>query len=269
MNALPMLFAAMIAAFALAMPVGYGQNDDPAPPALQADQREDRLVITAQFLAWERVKAFGLIEERHKDVTAEIRAAMEDSDGQLKATPSGFSLDFGPAEDMKFGDQGAGVLSFKLTSGQVVSTPMGVRSATPLEKPTEEPPKLHGGFCQGSWDGVTPLMQYTQQQQAALSAASAGSRLEFREQNGHFVLAMAGASWEEVEAVTVQAVKGHNYTTVLREAIQRGSAWVLPTVDGFRLEIQDPELLGKPAREVVLTLETGDVVVAPISAGRH
>ena len=112
-------------------------------------------------------------------------------------------------------------------------------------------------------------MQYTQQQQAALSAASAGSRLEFREQNGHFVLAMAGASWEEVEAVTVQAVKGHNYTTVLREAIQRGSAWVLPTVDGFRLEIQDPELLGKPAREVVLTLETGDVVVAPISAGRH
>jgi hypothetical protein len=67
----------------------------------------------------------------------------------------------------------------------------------------------------------------------------------------------------------VQAVKGHDYTTALREAILRGSAWVLPTADGFRLEIQDPDVLGKPAREVVLTLDTGDVVIAPISAGRY
>ena len=65
----------------------------------------------------------------------------------------------------------------------------------------------------------------------------------------------------------MQAVKGYDSTTTLREAILRGSAWVLPTADGFRLEIQDPELLGKPAREVVLTLDTGDVVVAPILSG--
>ncbi|HOW77400.1 MAG TPA: hypothetical protein PK959_16015 [Candidatus Competibacteraceae bacterium] len=67
----------------------------------------------------------------------------------------------------------------------------------------------------------------------------------------------------------MQAVKGHDSTAALREAILRGSAWVLPTAEGFVLEIQDPALLGKPAREVIVTLDTGDVVVAPISAGRH
>jgi hypothetical protein len=264
-----MLFTAMIAVFALVAPVGYGQGGPTVPLALQADRLEDRLVITAQYLPWERVKAFGLIEDHNKDVTADIRAAVADHDLQVEATPSGFSLDLGPSEGRTLGDQGDVVLSLTLTSGLVASTPFGVRSDTPLEEPAEEQPKLHGGFCLGSWDRMSPLMKYAQQQQAAISAASARSRLEFREQKGHLVLAMAGASWEEVEVVTVQAVKGHDYTTALREAILRGSAWVLPTADGFRLEIQDPDVLGKPAREVVLTLDTGDVVIAPISAGRY
>ncbi|HOW77401.1 MAG TPA: hypothetical protein PK959_16020 [Candidatus Competibacteraceae bacterium] len=185
MNSLPMRFAVMIAAFALVAPVGYGQGGHTAPPTLQADRLEDRLVITAQYLPWERVKAFGLIEDRNKDVTADIRAAVANHDLQVEATPSGFIIDIGPSEGMKLGDQGAGVLSLKLTSGQVVSTPIGTRPDTPLEEPTEEPPKLHAGFCLGSWDRMTPLMQYTQQQQAAMSAASAGSRRGFREQKGH------------------------------------------------------------------------------------
>ena len=272
---LSLIRVTLMAAWVGATSIGYGQEDVAAPVAesehatLQVASDGNRLVLTAQHLPWERVKAFGLIEDHHQDVTADIRAAVADHDLQVEATSSGFNLDLGPSEGRTLGDQGDVVLSLTLTSGRVASTPFGVRSDTPLEKPAEEPPKLHGGFCQGTWDQRSPLMKYAQQQQAAMSAASVGSRLEFREQNGHFVLAMAGASWEEVEAVTVQAVKGHDYTTALREAILRGSAWVLPTAEGFVLEIQDPELLGKPAREVVLTLDTGAVVVAPISAGRH
>jgi hypothetical protein len=264
----------LIAAWVGTTSIGYGQEDVTAPVAdsaratLQAESDRNRLVLTAQHLPWERVKEWGLIEDHRKNITAEIRAAVADHDLQVEATSSGFSLDLGPSEGRTLGDQGDVVLSLTLTSGLVASTPFGVRSDTPLEEPAEEQPKLHGGFCLGTWDRMTPLMN-AQQQQAAMSAASAGSRLEFREQNGHLVLAMAGASWEEVEAVTVQAVKGHDYTTALREAILRGSAWVLPTADGFRLEIQDPDVLGKPAREVVLTLDTGDVVIAPISAGRY
>ena len=272
---LSLIGVTLMAAWVGATSSGYGQEDVTAPVAdsaratLQAESDRNRLVLTAQHLPWERVKEWGLIEDHRKNITADIRAAVADHDLQVEATSSGFSLDLGPSEGRTLGDQGDVVLSLTLTSGRVASTPFGVRSDTPLEKPAEEQPKLHGGFCLGSWDRMSPLMKYAQQQQAAMSAASAGSRLEFREQNGHLVLAMAGASWEEVEAVTVQAVKGHDYTTALREAILRGSAWVLPTADGFRLEIQDPDLLGKPAREVVLTLDTGDVVVAPISAGRH
>ncbi len=270
---LSLIRVTLITAWVGATSIGYGQEDvtspvaDSEPATLQAESDRNRLVLTAQHLPWERVKAFGLIEDHHKDVTADIRAAVADHDLQVEATPSGFSLDIGPSEGMKLRYQGAGVLSLKLTSGLVVSTPIGARSDTPLEEPAEEHPKLHAGFCLGSWDRMTPLMQYTQQQQAAMSAASAGSRLEFREQKGHLVLAMAGASWEEVEAITVQSVKGHDAPTTLREAILRGSAWVLPTADGFRLDIQDPDLLGKPAREVVLTLDTGAVVVAPILSG--
>ena len=262
-----------MAAWVGATSIGYGQEDviapvaDSEPATLQAESDRNRLVLTAQHLPWERVKAFGLIEDHHKDVTADIRAAVADHDLQVEATSSGFNLDLGPSEGRTLGDQGAVVLSLTLTSGLVASTPFGVRSDTPLEEPAEEHPKLHGGFCLGTWDQMSPLMKYAQQQQAAMSAASVGSRLEFREQKGHLVLAMTGASWEEDEAVTVQAVKGYDYTTTLREAILRGSAWVLPTADGFRLEIQDPELLGKAAREVVLTLDTGDVVVAPILSG--
>jgi len=273
---LSLIRVAIIAASVGVSSTGYGQAGLTTPVAesehatLQAASDGKQLILTARDLPWERVKEFGLIEDHRKNITADIRSGLSNNELRVESTSSGFSLDFGPSGSLKPGEKAEGVLSLKLASGHVASTPIEVHSDTPLEEPAEERPQLHAGFCLGSFDRITPLAQYIKRRQASLmSVPSAGVGPKFLlKQDAHVVLAMAGASWEEVEAVTVQSVKGYDYTTVLREAILRGSTWVLPTADGFRLEIQDADLLEPSVTEVVLTLDTGDVVVAPILSGQ-
>lgn len=267
----------MMAALIGTAPVGVGQEDpagivaeaEAEPAVLHVERQDDRLILTAEHVHWEQIRAFGLIGDHRVEITSEVREALESQEVQVESRPDGFTLDLGPAENRNL-EPGAGVLQLTLASGAVVSTPLALR-ADPAEAPTEPTPQLHGGFCQGVLHIDTPFERHTQRRQEALrrqAAAPAGFHLEFRRSAGHAVLAMDGATWDEVQTLTVQGVDGQDYTAALQDAIAHGSAWVTRTVEGFVLEIQDPELSALSAQEVVLTVDTGAVVAASIPVRR-
>lgn len=104
----------LIAVWIGTVPVGVGQEDpagliaDAESPTLHAERQDDRLIVTAQHLHGEPVRALGLIRDHSMDITAEVREALERQEAQVESRPGGFTLDFGPARNEN-PEPGAGV----------------------------------------------------------------------------------------------------------------------------------------------------------------
>lgn len=67
-----LIWAAIVAASMVAGPGRHGQ--DARPVFLQAASDNNRLVLVAKHLTWERVRGFGLIVEHTTDMTGVVQA---------------------------------------------------------------------------------------------------------------------------------------------------------------------------------------------------
>lgn len=248
------LRAAIVAALMVAGPGGHGQ--DTRPVFLQAESDNNRLVLVAKHLTWERVRGFGLLVEHTTDMTGPVRAALADSSARVEPTSDGFLLDLGPSGGMGKGNDG--VVSLVLSSGKVASAWLRVEG------------KAVSGFCLvpvlGDWGANSPLSRYVAaREEAMLNAADFPNSPVFTLEGDHLLLTVTGVAWNEVQAITWRRVEGKDRTSALKEALASGTARVVPTADGFFLEMDDADF---PEGEVALTLDTGDVVSSPVTVRR-
>jgi hypothetical protein len=250
------LRAAIVAALAVLVPGGHGQDTRSVTASLQAESDNHRLVLVGKNLTWERVRGFGLIVEHTTDMTGAVRAAVTDTSARVEPTSDGFLLDLGPSGGMGQGNDG--VVSLALSSGKVASARLRVEG------------EAVSGFCLnpvlGEWGSDSPLSRYVAaREEVMLNAADFPTSPVFSLEGGHLLLTVTGASWNDVQAITWRRVEGKDRTSVLREALSSGTARAAPTADGFFLEMDDADL---PEGEVALTLDTGAVVASPITVRR-
>ncbi len=255
MNVNPIwLRVAIVAALMVAVPGGHGQ--DARPVSLQAESDNNRLVLVGKNLTWERVRGFGLLVEHTTDMTGPVRAALADTSARVEPTSDGFLLDLGPSGGMGQGNDG--VVSLVLLTGKVASARLRVEG--------EEV----SGFCLvpvlGDLGANSPLSRYVaSREEAMLNAADFPTSPVFTLEGGRLLLTVTGASWNEVQAIIWRRVEGKDRTSALKEALASGTARVVPTADGFFLEMDAANL---PEGEVALTLDNEDVVSSPVTVRR-
>jgi hypothetical protein len=225
---------------------------DAGSVSLRAEFDHQRLLITATHVAWEQVRGFGLLVEQRKEMTEAIRAAVANATLRPEPTNTGFRLDFGPSGEM--GQEGDGVLSLTLASGQVASASIQVDRG-------EQP-----GFCLnsviGDWSSQTVLSRYVAKREAEnLNTAPNSPAMTFALEGDHLVLTVTGAAWDDVQAITWQQMEAEDRTSAIRAALANGSAHLTFTADGFSLEMDDADW---QAGEVVLMLDHDAVLSTPI-----
>lgn len=262
MNSLPMLFATMIAAFALVVPVGYGQTETYGPPSLQAKWLKEGLIITAQHLAWERVQGVGLIYEHKEDLTDLIKLTLVNDQMGKNSADHEVKIDLGPAKNTVPDDFDTVVVSLKLKSGEVLSRPVEVRlvNADAVRAPLSEGEAI---------DSSNPLVQFTYRRKEALirqATATASPRLEFRMEGEKAVLIVKGATSDDVQNIIFSSIAGYDKSDYLHTDFSRQMAWIVNTKDGFTLilETDGIELVDTEAQEVVLVLDNNTGLTAPI-----
>ena len=231
----------------------------PARSSLQAESDNNRLVLVGKNLTWERVRGFGLLVEHTTDMTGPVRAALADTSARVEPTSDGFLLDLGPSGGMGKGNDG--VVSLVLSSGKVASARLRVEH------------EAVSGFCLvpmlGDLGSDTALSRYVAaREEAMLNAADLPNSPAFTLEGVHLLLTVTGASWNDVQAITWRRVEGKDRTSALKEALASGTARVVPTADGFFLEMDDANL-PEGEWEVALTLDNEDVVSSPITMRRQ
>lgn len=235
MNSLPMLFAAMIAAFALVVPVGYGQNETYAnevytgPPSLKAKRLKEGLSITAYSLSWKQVDGVGLIYEHREDVTDRIKPTLANDQKGENSTDHELKIDLGPAKNTVPGNYDTVVLSLTLKSGEVLSRPVEVRleNLDAVRAPLSEGQAL---------DKSDPLAQSTYRRKEAFirqATAAASPRLEFRLEGEKAVLIVKGATSDDVQNIMYRWIAGYDKSFDLRRALARRMAWTAKSRNGF------------------------------------
>ena len=185
-----------------------------------------------------------------------MRAALADISARVEPTSDGFLLDLGPSGGMGKGNDG--VVSLVLSSGKVASARLRVER------------EAVSGFCLvpvlGDLGADSPLSRYVaSREEAMLNAADFPTSPVFALEGDHLLLTVTGVAWSDVQAITWRRVEGKDRTSALQEALASGTARVVPTADGFFLEMDAADF---PEGEVALTLDTGDVVASPITVRR-
>jgi len=260
MNSLPMLFAAMIAAFALVVPVGYGQTETYVPTSLQAKRLKEGLSIIAQGLTLERLEGVGLIYEHKKDVTDRIKPTLANDQKGGNSADHELKIDLGPAKNTVPGNYDTVVVSLTLKSGEVLSrlVEVSLENLDAVRAPLSEGEAL---------DNSDPLAQSTYRRKEAFirqASAAASPRLEFRLEGEKAVLIVKGATSDEVQNIMYRWIAGYDKSFSLRRGLVHRTVWATQLSDRFILETDDPQLLDPEAQEVVLLLDDNTGFTVPI-----